>query len=56
MTSTFIAASVYLVLNLVAPPKETLLKEEPTLYDPEAIKDPDAVDPEDNMDNNEKRQ
>ncbi|EOO03344.1 putative cytosine-purine permease protein [Phaeoacremonium minimum UCRPA7] len=47
LTSTFIAGSVYLILNLVSPPTRTLVNEEPTLYDPENIKDPDAADLED---------
>lgn len=49
LTSTFIAGSVYLILNLVSPPTRTLVNEEPTLYDPENIKDPDAADFEDAM-------
>jgi hypothetical protein len=48
------AAGVYLVLSLLSPPSETLVKEEPTLYEVGAIKDPDAVDIDDVIPDQEK--
>ncbi|KAJ9157648.1 allantoin permease [Pleurostoma richardsiae] len=54
LTSTFMAAGVYLVLSLLSPPSETLVKEEPTLYEVGAIKDPDAVDIDDVIPDQEK--